>query len=128
MDAAVALPGVRGMGMTKDALIAAVKRAEEVLADAKDAVISFECAPENNVFATTKEADGEIEERLTRYANAACKGSYRYGETIYRQDFVVDGVKYLARLEVEYDRHDKTYYYIYGTDFSYAEVDPKTQQ
>lgn len=40
----------------------------------------------------------------------------------YEQEFIVSGVRYLGTLECEYNRHDKTYYYVEDAKFSYKEL------
>jgi hypothetical protein len=105
--------------MTKADLIKEVDKARQALAIAEKALLDFNTSVENNVFATLEEACDELEDRLIQFAKEDCEGSYNCGDPEYRQEFLVDGVKYVAILEVEYDRHDKTYYYIYSRKFRY---------
>ena len=37
-------------------------------------------------------------------------------------EFIVDEKRYVAILEVEYNRHDKTYYFVDGSDFRVEEL------
>lgn len=80
----------------------------------------------NNVYDNLEKACSIIEERLQDKAHNACEGSYSRGEDTHKQLFIVDGVKYEAVLEVEYNRHDKTYYFVDGSSFSYGHVDTET--
>jgi hypothetical protein len=51
------------------------------------------------------------------WARDACEGSYCFGDDEYTQDFYVGDDLYRATLTVEYNRHDKTYYYVDGDEF-----------
>ena len=51
-----------------------------------------------------------------------CEGAGNCGMDKYTQEFIVGDMHYIATLTVEYNRHDKTYYYIDETDFT---VTPK---
>ena len=82
----------------------------------------FDASLENNTFDTLEEATDTLEDVLYGMARADCEGSYNCGSPEYTREFMVGDVKYLAKLEVEYDRHDKTYYYIYGRKFSYSAI------
>lgn len=108
--------------MTKEELQSAVKTAETNLTAAKDALAAFEALPANNVFETLPKALSAIERKLESQAHQDCEGSYNCGAEKYTQGFIVDGVEYLGTLSVEYNRHDKTYYYVEGSTFTYAPV------
>lgn len=82
----------------------------------------FDASLENNTFETLDEAIETLEDVLLEIAGEACEGSYNCGEPVYTREFMVGDVKYLAKLEVEYNRHDKTYYYIDGRKFSYSVI------
>ena len=92
--------------------------AQRNLATAKSALEAFESLAENNVFATVDEARVVIENALLCKAHEDCEGSYNCGDDSYTQEFMVGGIVYIATLAVEYNRHDKTYYYIDGSEFS----------
>lgn len=94
----------------------ALQAAELVLAN-------FIASPENNVFPSLEEAEGELEERLRGIAREDCEGAGNCGLEEYEQEFIVDDVLYLGKLSVEYDRHDKTYYYVDRARFTYEPVD-----
>lgn len=107
---------------SREELELAVKAAEAALAAAQLALYQFDTSIENNVYSSLEEAEGEIEDKLLQEAFEDCQGAYNCGAPEYTQLFMVDGKKYLATLTVEYNRHDKTYYYIDGSDFQITEV------
>jgi hypothetical protein len=109
--------------MSKQELQAAVKAAETNLAAAKDALTAFESQAENNVFESLPKALSAVEDKLLEQARQDCEGAYNCGADYYDQEFIVDGVRYLGTLTVEYNRHDKTYYYIDGSSFNYKTVE-----
>lgn len=63
-----------------------------------------------------------MEDKLLGQAREDCEGAYNCGADHYDQEFMVGDVRYLGTLTVEYNRHDKTYYYIDGSNFSYKTV------
>lgn len=109
--------------MTKEELQTTVTQAEAALTAAKAELEAFDGLPENNVFPTLEDAEGELEDRLRGQAHADCEGSYNCGADEYTQEFIVDGKHYMGTLSVEYDRHDKTYYYIDRARFTYAPIE-----
>lgn len=82
----------------------------------------FDASLENNTFDTLEEATNTLEDVLYEMARSDCEGSYNCGEPVYTREFMVDNIVYLAKLEVEYNRHDKTYYYIDRRKFSYSVI------
>lgn len=108
---------------TKETLELAVKEATIALNAAEIALYEFNTLAENNVFATLKEAEGKLEDELHERAFQDCQGAHNMGDEQYTQEFIVDGVKYVAIYDVEYNRHDKMYYYIDGHKFSIKKVD-----
>lgn len=105
---------------TREELSTAIAAARAKLTDAQDALKAFEALAENNVFDTLDQAEYRVESMLERRAFLDCEGAGNCGLPEYTQAFMVAGVKYVGTLKVEYNRHDKTYYYIDGTEFSYA--------
>ena len=74
--------------------------------------------PKNNVYASIEDAT-ELEDTLSDEAHQDCEGSYNCGNSEYSREFIVGGKLYIAKLEnIQYNRHDKTYYYIEGYDFN----------
>lgn len=109
--------------MSKEELQKAVAVAKQDLMTAELALATFIASPENNVFATLDDAASSLEERLRKQAHEDCEGSGNCGAEEYEQEFIVDGIHYDGKLSVEYDRHDKTYYYIDRAHFTYEPVD-----
>jgi hypothetical protein len=98
--------------MSKEALQAAVKVAKEAHDAAVKALEDFERDPKNNVFESVEDAEISLEESMRGVASADCEGSHNCGASEYRQGFFVGDVEYVAIANVEYNRHDKTYYYV----------------
>lgn len=109
--------------MTIEQLKADVETAKAALAQAEKALAEFETDPEQNVFASLEDAEHVLMVRMHEWAHDDCEGSHNCGSDKYEQEFIVDGVHYLATLECEYNRHDKTYYYLEEATFSYKEID-----
>lgn len=109
--------------MSKAKLQAAVVVLKRQLGEAEVALSAFIALPENNVFETLEEAAGTLEERLRNEAHEDCEGAGNCGAEEYEQEFIVDGIHYQGKLSVEYDRHDKTYYYIDCARFTYDPID-----
>ena len=89
---------------------------------AKNNLATFDALPENNTFDDYTDAIYTIEVKLAKMAHADCEGSHCYGADEYEQEFIVNGKHYLGKLSVEYNRHDKTYYYVDETDFTVTEL------
>jgi hypothetical protein len=111
-----------GEHMKIEELKAAVAAAQAALTAAQEALSTFEGLPENNVFATLAEVGSRLEYVLLSRAHKDCEGSYNCGSPQYSQEFIVNGMLYVAVLDVEYNRHDRTYYYIDDSDFKIKEV------
>lgn len=107
---------------TKEQLTQAVTDAKVALAAAEAALEGFDMLPENNVFASLDEAEGKLEDKMRGWARKDCEGSYNCGSDKYTCGFIVDGKEYVGTLKCEYNRHDKTYYYVEEAQFSYAAV------
>jgi Tfp pilus assembly protein PilX len=107
--------------VTKEELELVVENAKAALRRAEDALLEWSDRAENNVFATMEEAEAAIENELLVLARDDCEGAYNCGADSYSRAFMVDGKKYVGTLTCEYNRHDKTYYYVDGHDFTVAE-------
>lgn len=105
-----------------DELNNAVTTLKQSYSTAAQSLYEYKCRPENNVFDYLDEASSELEKELIGEATEACEGAGNCGMDTYEQGFFVDGTAYIARLDVEYNRHDRTYYYVDGRKFS---VTPK---
>jgi len=109
--------------MTKlEELNEAVSKAQEVLELAQSDLFAYLIKPENNTFTDLQVASDTIKGKLRSRANEECEGSYCIGQDEYIQLFYVNDVLYKGILSVEYNRHDKTYYYVEGTEFTVEEV------
>ena len=104
---------------TRQSLELTVKLAKQNLEAAEAALAAFNELAEHNVFKSIEEACSTLKSTLRNRAVADCEGSYNCGAEEYTQEFMVDGVKYMATLKCEYNRHDKKYYYLDGKKFSY---------
>lgn len=104
---------------TKLELEAAVSTAQTALNLAQQALEAFNDAPENNQFDDIEKAHSAIEDKLYGKAHKACEGSHCCGLPKYTQEFIVNGTRYVGTLTVEYNRHDKTYYYVEESEFTY---------
>jgi len=89
-------------------------------------IANLEQAGCNWVFETHYDAEYHIREYYENVAYQACEGSYNRGDDEYEQsyqliasDFIYQGV-----FKVEYNRHDKQYYYIDGTSYEFTQVYP----
>jgi len=100
---------------------AIVDKAKE-LELAKQALLVFDSSLERNTFDSLDEAEDVISDRLENMAHNDCEGSYNYGAESYEQEFIVQGKHYLATMPFEYNRHDKTYYYIDSSEYSFVEL------
>ena len=60
-------------------------------------------------------------------AHNDCEGSNNRGDDVYEQEYqLIDSdVVYEGKIEVEYNRHDKTYYFVEDVEYSYSEVQPE---
>jgi len=107
---------------TKLKLIEDIKLAKESLLKAEAALEEFNMLPENNVFMDLEDACNSIEETLRNKAFSDCEGAGNCGLSEYSRLFMVNGVTYLGTLKVEYNRHDKTYYYIDEVVFNHKQI------
>lgn len=106
----------------RQALLDNIKYAEAQVINAKSTLDEFDALPENNTFDDYQDACWIIEAKLSDMASNDCKGSHCYGADEYKQEFIVNGKHYLGKLTVQYNRHDKTYYYVDETDFTVTEL------
>ena len=75
-------------------------------------------------FETHQDAEDSIIEVLQDKAHNDCEGSNNRGNDVYEQGYqLIDSdAVYLGRIKVEYNRHDKTYYFVDEVEYSYSEV------
>lgn len=107
---------------TKADLVQNVAVATVALAAAQTALHDFEARPENNAFDDLETAISVIENKLGNQAYEDCEGAGNCGLDEYTQEFIVSGVKYIGTLKLQYNRHDKTYYYIDEQQFFYVKA------
>lgn len=105
---------------TEEKLEAAVEKAQKQLDEAVKALTAFRSTAEYHTYETLEAALWAMEDLLEGRAFSDCEGAYNCGDSEYTQDFTVEGVVYTAKMTFEYNRHDKTYYYIDSSEFSYA--------
>lgn len=99
-----------------------IQAVEVLLAELNEDLSTELKKPECNIFEDLDFASAKIEDVLHDRAAQDCEGSYNCGLDKYEQYFMVGDKTYKGILEVEYNRHDKTYYYIDGTNFKVEEV------
>lgn len=75
----------------------------------------------NFQFETHVDAEYVICDLLYQIADDACEGSHNCGASEYIQPYqlIGDSNVYYGKITVEYNRHDKTYYYVDGCRYSY---------
>jgi len=75
-------------------------------------------------FKNHEEAQGLIEETLQSKASNDCEGSNCWGSSEYTQEYqLIDSdAVYEGKIKVDYNRHDKTYYYVDDVEYSFSEV------
>lgn len=97
---------------TKDELQAAINCARTAMFAAEKELYEWESLAENNVYDDIELACSKIEQKLLDQAEKDCEGAHNCGANEYTQAFMVGGVTYVGTLSCEYNRHDKTYYYV----------------
>ena len=88
-----------------------VNLARQALAQAEAALVEYEQRAEHFNYATLDDAEG-LRDILRRRAQADCEMAGESGMEQYEQQCYIDGVLHKAVLTVEYNRHDRTYYYV----------------
>lgn len=99
-------------------LKAAVDASKVEHARAVAALTEFVDSAENNRFDSLEDAEGNIEDKLRDKAFEDCEGAGNCGLDEYTQNFYVGDDLYRATLTCEYNRHDKTYYYLDESEFT----------
>jgi hypothetical protein len=100
----------------------AIAASQKIVDFNKQALVNFMASPECNVFDSLEHAEGAITDKFESEAFEACEGAYNFGAHEYTQVFSVGNKQYEASVKFEYNRHNKMYYYIDGTDYSYVEL------
>lgn len=96
--------------------------AQKALDEAVRVLRDFDCLPEQHRYDTLEMARSGVEVFLEDTASNDCTGSHCWGKDKYTQVFFVGDTRYEGTLFVEYNRHDKQYYYVDATTFTYTEV------
>lgn len=112
VDAAISDGDVSRLKHIKNVLIGYVTILDDALYDISQSY-------ESNVFETHEGASDALSEKMRNWAFDDCEGAYNVGQKEYECGYIVDGVKYIATGTFEYDRHDKTYYYIDSFEYCY---------
>jgi hypothetical protein len=99
--------------------IAKLKKDVESLQETKRAL---QLSREYNTYSDQKEAEHRVEGLLEDLANNDCKGSYNRGLDEYLCEYSVNGKNFLCVATPEYNRHDKTYYYVDSIEYKHSEV------
>ena len=75
-------------------------------------------------FDTHEDAKISIIEVLEEVASDACEGSYKCGKKEYNQNYTLfdSPTAYTGTIKVQYNRHDKTCYYIEDVQYSFKEA------
>ena len=97
---------------TKEQLTSDITQCKVKLAQAEHALEVFIAQPENNVFDDMDTAEDAMYTVLEGRADEDCEGSHNRGQEKYTQLFMVGDKTYEAVMTLEYNRHDKTYYYV----------------
>ena len=75
----------------------------------------------NHVYESLSEAEYFLTHHLKNLAVRDCQGAGNCGKTAYSQDFIVHGVKYTATMTFQYNAHNKVYFYIEESEYSYTQ-------
>ncbi len=105
-----------------------IKFVKEQLTEAQEVVTALtilltQCQSDinNHVYESIEKAEGFLYNQFDNEAADDCEGSGNCGCEEYTQDFIVDGKEYTAIGKFEYDRHDKQFYYVDSSEYSYLE-------
>lgn len=104
----------------KKEMKAKVKALQAEIAVLETQIEEFDSSPEQNIFESLDKAANQITDRFKDIAHQQCEGAGNCGSPEFKQKFSVDGKSYEATVGFEYDRYDKTYYYIENTSYSYV--------
>lgn len=78
----------------------------------------------NHQYLSHGAAEYVLEDLLRQQAFEDCEGAGNCGAEQYEQAYQITGEPdvYLAVIDVEYNRHDKTYYYIEECEYSWSKL------
>lgn len=95
-------------------------KVEVALAEAE--MYAFDSALYNNQYSSHDHARTEIENRYEGIADQDCEGAHNCGQSEYKQLYQISDNPntFEATVSFEYNRHDKTYYYIDGQSYGFV--------
>ena len=108
--------------MSKQQLQTEIKYHQDIISTLENEIEKFDSLLDNNQFYDHKEAEYAIRGRFSEIANEECEGSYNCGDDEYHQQYQIRGNDqiFTATVTFDYNRHDKTYYYVDGTSYSFV--------
>ena len=89
----------------------------------QELVDEMESRAENHQYASIELAGYTLMGIFENKAFEDCEGAGNCGDDVYTQKFMVEGKVYLGSGHFDYNRHDKTYYYIDEREWSYKLID-----
>lgn len=107
---------------TLKTLKATFRSLEEELQEAEFNLHQALSSAEYNNFSSLDEAESILYDELHSQAVNDCEGMHNFGSDQYTQPFSVGDKQYIAVANVEYNRHDKTYYYVDNFNFKVVEL------
>lgn len=96
---------------TREQILFAIKIKNGELAALHRQLVDIDTAPENHRYESLEIAEDRLHDLLYQEACDSC-GDGEYGEDELKQKFYVGEQMYEAVLSVEYNRHDKRFYYV----------------
>lgn len=93
-------------------------------------LIDIDESIENNQYSTHEDARSTITNQIYAIAEAQCEGMRNCGNPDFTRLYKVTGVDgtFQATVAFQYNRHDKTYYYIDETHYSYIKIQGETNE
>lgn len=107
-----------------DTLMQTQQMLAKSLEASKQQLNRFYAVPENNVFSTVEDAYQFFDVRMREQAKYDCRAIGGSIINEYSQEFFVDNVAYIARLEVQYDHYQNQFYFV---EWARLTITPKIQ-
>ena len=110
--------------MNKEQIAEEIAAHHKAIAKLEQSLDDFDSLIENNQYTDQKDAEYSITNRFSCIAYEQCEGAGNCGLPMFKQRYQITGNPntFEATVEFEYNRHDKTYYYIDGTRYSYVQI------
>lgn len=110
--------------MNKEQIATEIATHHKAIAVLEQSLMDIDSMIENNQYTDQKNAEYSITEHFSGIAHEQCEGSGNCGEPLFKRRYQIAGNPntFEATVEFEYNRHDKTYYYIDGTEYSYIQI------